>query len=95
MFHLGQGRRHEVLLGGGGGIHGHPNPPTPKTHFLLGFRPLYFGNVGLLKKCIRVKKKVTEISSFLWGRPPLISRLRGTRPPLLVPMTRAAGDGRR
>ena len=29
-----------------------------------------------------VKKKGTEISSFLGGRPPLIFRLRGTRPPV-------------
>ena len=34
---------------------------TPKIHFLLGFQPLYFENVGLLKK-ICVKKKVAEVS---------------------------------
>ena len=25
-----QGRRHKISHGGGGRIHGHPNPPTPK-----------------------------------------------------------------
>ena len=43
-------------------VHGHPNPLTPKILFLLGFRPLYFENVGLLKKITCVKKKVAEIS---------------------------------
>ena len=32
---------------GGGRIHGHPNLPTPKIHFLLGFRPPYFENLHL------------------------------------------------
>ena len=36
----------------------HPNSPTPKIHFLLGFRPLYFENVRLFKMFIRVKKVV-------------------------------------
>ena len=53
----------------GGRIHGHPKLPTPKIIFFLGFRPLYFENVRLFKKNIRVKKKVAEISSFLGGRP--------------------------
>ena len=44
-----------------GRIHGHPNLPTPKIHFLLGFRPLYFEDVGLFKTFTCVKKKVAEI----------------------------------
>ena len=35
--------------GGGGRIHRHPDPPTPKILFLLGFRPPYFENVGKYK----------------------------------------------
>ena len=50
-----------VWGGGGGQIHGHPNPPTPKIHFLLGFRPFYFDNVGLFQNFTCVKKKVAEI----------------------------------
>ena len=69
-----QGRRHEVLFGGGGRIRGHPNPPNPpppkKNHFLLGFRPLNFENVGLgLKQIICVKYKVAEILLFLGDVP--------------------------
>ena len=46
-----QGRRHEFSTGGGGRIltgetvSGESKPPTPKFRFLLGFRPLYFGNI--------------------------------------------------
>ena len=52
----GQGRRHEILIGGGGRIHMHPNPPTRKIYSLLGFPPLYFENVGKCKKCYKFKK---------------------------------------
>ena len=47
-----QGRRHEFSTGGGGQIptggtdSGETKPPTPKFRFLLGFRPLYLGNIG-------------------------------------------------
>ena len=56
-----QGRRHEVWIGGRGRIHRHPSPPTRKILFLLGFRPLYFENVG---KCLNntFGEKNTEIS---------------------------------
>ena len=67
----------------GGRIHGHPNPPTLKIDFLLEFRPLYFENGGKCKIFICVKKKDTEISSFLGARPPLIFQLRGRVPPSL------------
>ena len=40
-----------------------------------------------MPKIIRVRKKYVEISSFLGGRPPLIFRLRGTRPPSLPPLS--------
>ena len=40
----------------------HPNPPTPKIQFLLGFRSLYFENVGKCKTYERVEEKVKELS---------------------------------
>ena len=51
----------------GGRIRGHLNQLAPKIPFLLGFRPLYFENVGSCKKIIRVKKKVAEIGTIISG----------------------------
>ena len=56
FFRYQQGRRHEVLIGGGGRIHRHPNPPFPKNYFLLGFRPLYFENVAKCKNYTKKKR---------------------------------------
>ena len=42
---------------GGGRIHRHPTPPILKNQFLLGFRSLYFENVGKCKFFIRFKEK--------------------------------------
>ena len=46
------------------------------------------GKYNFFLKCVK-KKNATEICPFFFlggGRPPLISRLRGTRPPLSAPM---------
>ena len=40
----GQWRRHEVLIGGGGRIHGHPKPHTPRVSFSSNFGH-FFQNV--------------------------------------------------
>ena len=53
-----KGRRHQFSTGGGGRTEpdwgggtdsGESKTPTPKFRFLLGFRPLYFGNIGKSK----------------------------------------------
>ena len=43
---------------------------NPKIHFLLGFRPLYFENVGACKIFTRVKKKVAEMRGISSPVPP-------------------------
>ena len=83
-----QGCHHEVLFEGGR-IHGHPNPPTPKIHFLLGFRPLYFENVGLYLKKLHVSiKKLLKYHNFGGTSPADFSTAGDVspRPPLLAPM---------
>ena len=66
MFNLvSQGRRHEILIWGGGvRIYRHPNPPTPKIYFLLGFQAIILKMLENAKN-ISLKKKGTEISKFL------------------------------
>ena len=65
---------------GRGRIHRHPNSPTPKIWFFFGFRPLYFENVGKCKKKNISRRKVTETSKFLGGRPPRFLKVRGPDP---------------
>ena len=81
---LYQGRRHEVLMGGGG--YGHLDPPTPKISFSSDFGHFILGkNIGKCKILILVKK-VTE--NFISGeRPPLIYRQRSRVPVPCLPVS--------
>ena len=54
----------------GGTYSGEPKPSSPKFRFLLGFRPLYFGNIGKSKKMINVENFFFKIHDF-WGNVPL------------------------
>ena len=61
----------------------------PKMYFLLGFRPLYFENVGKMQNLQMYQEKDTQIHIIIFGgRPPLIFRLRRTRPPRPPPRFR-------
>ena len=79
----GQERRHEVLFRGGR-IHGHPNPPIPKFIFSSDFGHFILKMFNYAKKLYVSRKKLLKYHN-LGGRPPLISRLRGTRLPAPPP----------
>ena len=52
------GRRHEVLLWGGGGTNLWATKPTYRQNLVspIEFRPIYFENIGKCKMFVRVKK---------------------------------------
>ena len=62
-----QRRRHEFSTGGriltGGTVSGESKPPTPKFRFLLGFRPLYYGNIEKSKSF----GNYSENFLYFWG----------------------------
>ena len=72
-----QERRHEIFIGGR--IYRHPNPPTRKIQFLLGFRSLYFENVENAKN-IGFKKKILKYPNFCGGRPRGFQKCGGCDP---------------
>ena len=73
--------RHEVLFGGDGFIGIQTHLP-PKLSFSSDFGHFILKMVENAKYSSVSRKKDAKISSFLGGgRPPLIFRLRGTRPP--------------
>ena len=60
-------RSFEVSTGGGGADLGESKPTTPKFRFLLGFRPLYFGNIGKSKKNgVNIQELFSKNRDF-WG----------------------------
>ena len=71
-----QGHYHGFLTGGGdeswpGMDSGESKPPTPKFLFLLGFCPLYFGNIGKYKSFSKYYKIFFKNHNF-WGTFPRI-----------------------
>ena len=86
-------------LGRGGGriltgetVSGESKPPTPKFRFLLGFRPLYFGNIENSKSFSNYSENfLKKKTGFLGGGIPRISNRGATSsasPPVATPMVR-------
>ena len=72
---------------GGDGFIGTQTHLPPKISFSSDFGHFILKMVGNAKYSSVSRKKDAKISSFLGGRPPLIFRLRGTRPPVPPPLS--------
>ena len=84
-----QGRRHEFSTGGTDS--GESKPPTPKFRFLLGFRPLYFENIGKSENFEKHAQFFLQKLRILGGHPPRLSNRGDTSPPSPPVATPMAG----
>ena len=83
-----QGRRHEVLIGGGGFMGIQTHLPQKKLSFSSDFRHFILKLLENSKLYTCQEKGCSNIINSSPGTSPMISRMRGTRPPSPPPRYR-------